>query len=227
MLSRASAKSSQIGEWGKSNSNLAGCFCSTLSFPGSVLLCRTSQLCIIWNMCYLHSNSGSFISVCDFHDFFSNFSLFLHYHTVLLLVFNLYLLPPGISTETGTFGGSFLDIANALCFLHPPDYPVILYYCDGYFIKCSLSEHTPTTWEMEHCQHIIPLEKCSLLRIVFMLPLFLVRSLCLLSDIWITRLEHLNVPRMFQGLKYLEKKIAAILQEQNVYQRKRWYKILI
>lgn len=102
--------------------------------------------CVSSETYYLHSNNSSFISVCDCHHFFSNMSLFLHYHTVLLLVFGLYLLPHGISTETGTFGGSFLDIANALCFLNPPGYPVTPYYCDGYFIECSLTEHTPTTW---------------------------------------------------------------------------------
>lgn len=65
-----------------------------------------------------------------------------------------------------------------------------------------------------------------------MLPLFLVRSLCVLSDIWMTRLGQLNVPKMFQGLKYLEKKFATILKKKKLYTKKKkkgdikfWYEI--
>lgn len=66
-------------------------------------------------------------------------------------------------------------------------------------------------------------EKCFLPRIVSILPWFVVKSLCVLSDIWLTRLEQANVHKMFHGLKQLQEKIAAIFQKKIL----RWYKILI
>ena len=70
---------------------------------------------------------------------------------MLLFIFNLYLLKCGISTETGTFDGPFLDIDDALYFLNPSNYLVTLYYYDGYFIYIYIyiyiykTENTPTT----------------------------------------------------------------------------------
>lgn len=50
---------------------------------------------------------------------------------------------------------------RALCCWNPSNQLVTLYYYDGYFIKCSLICHTPTTrFKKQHCQpNITPLKK--------------------------------------------------------------------